>query len=235
MGIGSRMILIVVLSLAVSGQAGWGAKKAGKPPSALDMYVQEATRRGAEPVGGAAPGSAWSPSARLADSARDLRAGQMDDIITIIVVEQASATAKGSTNSARASSTKNSISAIAGLTRAIGPLANLAGVSGESKLDGAGATSRETVLSTTLSARVTHVLPNGLLVVEGSKTVQVNSEQQTVTVRGVVRPADLTPGNMVRSDRISDLEVRINGKGVVADAVRRPFFLYRLLLALLPF
>ena len=31
------------------------------------------------------------------------------------------------------------------------------------------------------------------------------------------------------------LEVRINGKGVVNDAVRRPFFLYRMLLGLLPF
>jgi flagellar L-ring protein precursor FlgH len=62
----------------------------------------------------------------------------------------------------------------------------------------------------------------------------VNSEQQTVTVRGVVRPEDLNPGNIIRSDRISQLEVRINGKGVVGDAVRRPFFLYRLLLGLLP-
>jgi flagellar L-ring protein precursor FlgH len=40
---------------------------------------------------------------------------------------------------------------------------------------------------------------------------------------------------VVRSDRISNLEVRINGKGVVGDAVRRPFFLYRLILGLLPF
>jgi flagellar L-ring protein precursor FlgH len=31
------------------------------------------------------------------------------------------------------------------------------------------------------------------------------------------------------------LEVRINGKGVVNDAIKRPFFLYRLLLGLLPF
>ena len=35
------------------------------------------------------------------------------------------------------------------------------------------------------------IAPNGYLVVEGSKIVQVNGEKQTVTVRGVVRPADL--------------------------------------------
>jgi len=63
----------------------------------------------------------------------------------------------------------------------------------------------------------------------------VNSENQLVTVRGVARAADITPDNLVRSDHLAQLDVRINGKGVVGDAVRRPFFLYRLLLGLLPF
>ena len=79
------------------------------------------------------------------------------------------------------------------------------------------------------------MLPNGYLVVEGAKDIQVNSEHQTVIVRGMVRPADLSPGNVVRSDRLAQLEVRINGKGIVNDAVRRPFLLYRILLGLLPF
>jgi hypothetical protein len=31
------------------------------------------------------------------------------------------------------------------------------------------------------------------------------------------------------------MEIQVNGKGVVADAVHRPNFVYRLLLGLLPF
>jgi flagellar L-ring protein precursor FlgH len=31
------------------------------------------------------------------------------------------------------------------------------------------------------------------------------------------------------------MEIRLNGKGIVNDAIRRPNFLYRLLLGLLPF
>ncbi len=189
----------------------------------------------AQTPAGSTPGSLWTPSARLSDGVRDVRASQVDDVITILVAESASAVARGSTKTARASSATNSIGALAGVTRAAGPLANLAGVSGDTQLNGDGATSREAALSTTLSARVTRVLPNGNMMVEGSKALQVNSEQQTVTVRGVVRPADLTPDNIIQSSRISDLEVRINGKGVVGDAVRRPMFLYRLLLGLLPF
>jgi len=54
-------------------------------------------------------------------------------------------------------------------------------------------------------------------------------------VRGVVRPADIDATNSVPSNRLGQLEVHIDGKGVVADAIRRPFILYRLLMGLLPF
>jgi flagellar L-ring protein precursor FlgH len=79
------------------------------------------------------------------------------------------------------------------------------------------------------------VLPNGGLVVEASKDIQVNSERQTITVRGVIRPADIDSTNSVQSNRLGELEVRVNGKGVVGDAIRRPFILYRLLMGILPF
>jgi flagellar L-ring protein precursor FlgH len=91
------------------------------------------------------------------------------------------------------------------------------------------------VINTTLTARVAAVLPNGGMLLEATKEVEINSERQTITVRGVVRPADLLADNTVLSDRLAELEVRVNGKGVVGDAIKRPFILYRLLLGLLPF
>jgi flagellar L-ring protein precursor FlgH len=157
----------------------------------------------------------------------------VDDVLTIVVAEQASAVTTGATKTSRTSSTKNSITALGGASPAA--LANLANVSGDTELNGQGTTSRTTALSTTLTARITHVLPNGGLVVEASKEIQVNSEHQTITVRGVVRPADIDPTNSVLSNRLAQLEVRVNGKGVVGDAIRRPFILYRILLGLLPF
>lgn len=212
--------------------------KKDKPPepSALDRYIEEALRNaGTTSVPFSSPGSIWTPTSRLTDLGRDLRATDVDDMVTVLVVEHASAASKGTTKTQRQSSTNNSISGLAGITRKTGPWANLAKLSGNTQLDGEGQTTRTTDLTTTLGARVTHVLPNGYLVVEGAKDIQVNSEHQTVIVRGMVRPADLSPGNIVRSDHLAQLEVRINGKGVVNDAVRRPFFLYRLLLGLLPF
>jgi flagellar L-ring protein precursor FlgH len=202
--------------------------------SPLDRYIAEAGARPAHEQANSA-GSLFHPGAQLADLARDLRAAQIDDVVTILIAERASAVAKGTTASSRKSDAKFAVGAIFGPTKAAGALANLASGGGETQLQGQGETSRESTLSTTLSGRVTHVMPNGNLVIEGIKLVEVNSERQQVSVRGVVRPADIRPGNVVRSDSLSQLEVRINGKGVVGDAIRRPFFLYRLLLGLLPF
>ena len=218
---------------AVSARAGV-KKKAPPAPSPLDQYVGESAARAAE-APRATPGAIWSPTSRLADGARDLRASQVDDVVTVLVEERATATATGTTKSGRTSSAKSSVAALAGVTKAAGPLANLANLSGESQLSGQGTTTRQTVLTTTLTARVARVLPNGNLLLEGSKDLQVNSERQSITVRGVIRPADLGPGNVVRSDHLAQLELRVNGKGVVGDAIRRPFILYRLLMGLLPF
>jgi len=181
------------------------------------------------------PGAIWVPASRLADAARDVRASQVDDLLTVVVAEQASAVTSGTTKTSRSSSARAGVSAAAGITKPLGSLANLAGVTGDQQLAGEGATSRSTTLRTTLTARVVNVLPNGTLVVEATKDIQINSERQTITLRGMVRPQDIDNSNAVLSDRLGQLEVRVNGKGVVGDAVRRPFFLYRLLLGLLPF
>lgn len=179
-------------------------------------------------------GSIYAMSSRLADPGRDVRAGQVGDIVTILVSDRASAIAKGATNTSRKSSVKASIPSLLGKTRAAGPLTQLASATGDQQLQGQGQTSRETTLTTTLSARVIDVRPNGTLLIEGMKDISVNSERQWILVRGLIRTSDLA-GNAVRSDRIADLEVRVNGKGVVGDSVRRPALLYRILLGLLPF
>jgi flagellar L-ring protein precursor FlgH len=197
--------------------------------------VAEAEARRSAESAATTPGSIWLSGSRLADAARDVRASQVDDVLTVVVAEQASAVTTGNTKTARTSTTKNSITALAGITKTTGALANLANVSGDTELNGQGTTSRTTTLSTTLTARVIHVLPNGALVVEATKDIQINSERQVITVRGVVRAADIDPTNSVQSNRLGELEVRVNGKGVVGDAIKRPFFLYRLLLGLMPF
>lgn len=230
-----RNCILPVLLLAAAGCLPAKEKKPKiVPPSPLEQYLNEAMGR--QPASSQASiGSLWSPASRITDLASDVRASQVDDLVTILVTEQASAVVQGATKTQRQSSAKSTIAAAGGLTRATGAWNNLANVNTQSQLDGQGATSRSTTLSTMLSARVTHVLPNGYLVVEANKEVDVNSEHQLVTVRGIIRPADLSTANTINSNQIAQMELKINGKGVVNDAVRRPFILWRVLMGVLPF
>jgi flagellar L-ring protein precursor FlgH len=82
---------------------------------------------------------------------------------------------------------------------------------------------------------VSAVTANGNLMIEGRKLITVNGEKQLVLIRGTIRPDDVSTTNTVTSAQVANLEISINGKGVVGDSVRRPFILYRLLLGLLPF
>lgn len=182
---------------------------------------------------GASPGSLYSASGRLADSARDVRASEVNDIVTIVVNEAASAVVSGTSASSRKTSANASIASVLGITSP--QLTNLLNTTNDTELAGAGTTSRNLSLSTTISARVIEVQPNGTLVIEGTRDIGVNSDKQTITVHGYVRPADLSSANIVNSVQVANLTIKVTGKGVVGDAIRRPNFLYRFLLGLLPF
>jgi flagellar L-ring protein precursor FlgH len=181
------------------------------------------------------PGSMYVSNGKLADSFRDVRAAQVDDIVTIVVLESLTAVSSGATNTSRASAAQTQITAAMGILGKASKFANPLNMASSQTLAGTGQTSRNTTLTTTISAKVIQVTANGNLVVEATKEIMVNSEKQTITVRGMVRPADLTPANVVASNQVADLSVKVTGKGAVADAIRRPNILYRFLLGLLPF
>jgi flagellar L-ring protein precursor FlgH len=205
-----------------------------EPTPTLEQYVREATQRSHQ-ASSATPGSLFTSTGRLADGFRDVRASQVYDLVTILVSDKASAVSTGATNTGRKSSVKAAVSSSVLPAAANTALANLATTSNTQQLQGQGTTSRGSTLTTTVTAEVTDVLPNGNLVIQGQKEISVNSEKQVITVRGIIRPDDLSPANSIPSDRIARMEVRVNGRGVVNDAVKRPFILYRILLGLLPF
>lgn len=203
-----------------------------KKPSPLDAYVARA--RAALGAAGPSAGSLFDPNGRLGDLTRDLRAYQVGDVVTIVVSDRASSSAQGATASGRSASARAGLQSILG-SGAPPALRDLVGLNSNLELDSSGKANRSNVLTATLTATVVDVMPNGYLIVEGSKLVQANTEKQRITLRGIVRWNDITPGNIVRSDRVGEMEIAVDGKGVVPDATRRPNFLYRLLLGILPF
>jgi flagellar L-ring protein precursor FlgH len=234
-----RIAWIFAVLTAIAGTPGYAAPKAAKsgkgepsPPSKIDRILDQLK---AQPRATTATGSTYDPNGRLAELSRDLRAAHVDDLVTVVIADHVSASSTGTSATQRKSALDAGISALGGITKATGPLANLANMTGSSSLNGQGQTNRTIDLTATLTARVLGVLPNGTMIIEGNKEVQINSEKQHVTLRGLVRWDDISPTNQISSNSIAELEVLIDGRGVVNDALKRPNFLYRLLMGVLPF
>ena len=79
------------------------------------------------------------------------------------------------------------------------------------------------------------VLPNGILVIEAARQVEFSQQTQTIILRGLVRPEDISQQNQVLSTAISSLELEVRGKGIINDYTHRQNALVRLLQRILIF
>lgn len=98
---------------------------------------------------------------------------------------------------------------------------------GRDDFKGTGVTSRNGKLQMDVATRIEEVLPNGTLRIFGKKSIRVNDEETEITIRGIVRPLDLTPDGRVDSSRVADMQVDFKGTGP-ASAKATPGLLTRL-------
>lgn len=86
---------------------------------------------------------------------------------------------------------------------------------------GDGQDDRTDSFTTRLSAEVVDVKPNGTLVLEAKRNIQVNSEIQHYLLSGICRAEDVTPDNTILSTQLSDLDLRREDQGMVRDATKQ--------------
>ncbi len=183
-------------------------------------------------------GSIWQHSSIALTE--DGKARRIGDIVTIIVTESASASKEAATATGRSSEISAGIPAFMGLqsagmlTNNLGDLSKLIDASASSKFDGSGSTSRKETLTATITAKVTDLLPNGNLKIEGRRNVRVNNEDQIVTVRGTIRQRDITAENTINSFFIADAQISYSGEGIISDR-QKPGWLMNLVDKLWPF
>ena len=168
----------------------------------------------------------------------DRKAQLVQDIVTIQIVEAASASGEATTETERESSISGSLEAFFGLEKSlqnagINPASVVKGGL-SNNFDGSGTTSRKNSLLATITAVVREVFPNGNLYIEGKKEVVINNERQFIVLSGVIRPEDIGPDNSIRSDLIADARIEYSGRGILAEK-QRPGWLGRVLDVVWPF
>jgi len=177
-------------------------------------------------------GSLYVPNGVLADVNADYKAHTVGDVVTLQVIEQTTAQSTGDVNSQRAFQTSSAITALPGKLKT-GGVNPLFGANSATTLKGQGETSAGSNLNTMLSGHVIAMLPNGNMVVEAERELLINSQHETMVVRGVLRPGDIGPNNIAPSTALSNLEIELKGKGVVTDSINRPNPIMRTLLWLI--
>jgi flagellar L-ring protein FlgH len=182
--------------------------------------------RTTQPGAGAAATPNW-----VADLFRDPRALRPNDLVTVQVIENISAAGGARSTLSKESKGGLSLSSLFGLQKllpkSVDPT-NLVSGAGSSDFKGSGATTRTGELTAVMTARVSEVLPNGDLVLEGVREIDINGDRQIVVLTGVVRPFDISQNNVVLSPQIGQLRIRYFGRGLIKDNLQ-PGFLVRLL------
>lgn len=178
-----------------------------------------------------------SPEAKPADGSlfseatpgvlQDARAVAVGDILFINIDESTAASGDASTTLNRDSSMDANMQALLGLVPAlkkshpdIDP-AQLISLMSSSGFAGDGKTTRKGELQGSIAVRVRENMPNGDLLVEGTKVVMINHEENHLYISGLVRSSDIGRDNSVLSSRIADAQVEFTGRGDVASQTKR--------------
>lgn len=184
--------------------------------------------------------SLWKPGS--SGFFKDQRASKVGDIITVMVSAKDNALMENETEQNR-DTNKDSmgVGSLLGyetnfsdfLPDAVNP-ASLIDITSNREISSDGKIDRKEKIEMTMAAVVTQILPNGNLVIEGTQEIRVNYELRQLTVKGVIRRADIKSDNSVESSKIAELRVSYGGKGVISD-IQQPRYGRQLIDILAPF
>jgi flagellar L-ring protein precursor FlgH len=155
----------------------------------------------------------------------DQVARQVGDLVTILVKETTSVSDTAKTETKRENDLSASVNVLPNSTRlpaAQGqdnagtlPAVDLGSAKefkGEGKVESSGE------VRATITGRVTDILDNGNLVVEGVRQIKVNADTKTIRITGVIRHVDIRPDNTVLSEKLHNFQVAIEGEGPLTRA-----------------
>ncbi len=168
--------------------------------------------------------SLWPDDTQGGSIFTDDRAFQAMDVITIVVEENTIGKKKAQTRA------DSEYTLLAGITNLFGletksweanntglNPAQLINAQTKANYNGDAKTERSGSLTGRLSAVVLEVLPNGLLRIEGTKIVSINSEEEIMVLSGLVRTRDIDSLNQIISSRVANMRIDFYGQGVVGE------------------
>ncbi|MDR1516084.1 MAG: flagellar basal body L-ring protein FlgH [Synergistaceae bacterium] len=155
--------------------------------------------------------SLWDNNGSLFE---DRKASGLGDVVTVKVNENIKDSDEGKTTSTK--TTDDNVNSGLGILDFIKAF----GVGSSSSMSSSTKIERTKTINAIFTCLVVDVLPNGNMVIQGDRSLTSGSEKMNVRFSGVVRPQDVSHGNMVDSNRVANAEVVVSGRGVVSTTQR---------------
>ncbi|GMN01787.1 flagellar basal body L-ring protein FlgH [Erythrobacter sp. MTPC3] len=160
-------------------------------------------------------GAIYRASAGYAALHEGLRARNVGDIVTIVLVENILSNKSTSSQTARGGS--------ASLTPPTsGPLSflnpNALKAAADSSFKGTGNAAQRSTLNGAIAVTITEVRPNGTARVIGEKHMALSQGKEFVQFAGMVRLADIDGDNRLLSTQVADAQILYSGKGAIQRA-----------------
>jgi flagellar L-ring protein precursor FlgH len=194
-------------------------------PAPLVGHVQPVALVDAEPAFSA--NSLWKAGAKA--FFKDQRARTVGDILTVAIEIDDSASMSNATNRSRSNEMSAGVTSLLGMESSLGKILpggfdpqNAIGMGGDSSSKGSGTISRRENIRLTVAAVITHVMPNGNMVIQGRQEVRTNQELRELTVAGIVRPEDITSRNTINHTQIAEARISYGGRGPLTRTQQVP-------------
>jgi flagellar L-ring protein precursor FlgH len=142
------------------------------------------------------------------------RASKVGDVLTVALNESFQATKSQSASAAKTENTALELPGLLGL--AVDP-----SFASNQAFTGSGAAEQSNSFTGLVTVSVVQVFQNGNLQLLGQKKLTLNNGDEYVRVSGIVRQDDISPRNVVNSNRLANAEITYIGAGDVADTAKR--------------
>lgn len=182
-------------------------------------------------------GSIWAKRGKnMRDLYADDVARYIGDILTINIIEASKVDNKSKRDLKKETSRSSTFNGEVGEIFETG-LIDLGefGISASSsnELKGKADYKDERKFTDSITVVVVDVLPNGNLVIMGSRNRNIAGDIQTIDVSGIVRPSDIAFDNTIRSEQIAEFRIISRNKGV-AEPYNKQSWLGRIFDIILP-
>jgi flagellar L-ring protein precursor FlgH len=200
---------------------------AGNPGDPDDREASYERAGGSLARAQSSPGGGPKESNPFAVKPADPKRIKKHDLLTVIINEQSTSQSKDSADLQRTADVNALLSQYINITSAV----QLKGVTPanppqlgfttDRKFKGEGTVERSDTMNARVQATVIDVLPNGTLVIEATKHIKNDDEEQHFTLTGYVRAEDVTPDNSVLSTQLANLMLEKTTKGAASDTSNR--------------